>query len=338
MPSAQEHIEKNIALRIAVYGPAFSKKTWWALRAAEAGYRVLLLDFENKSGIVRQIPEKYLDNIYILPLHDDGKNAYAKNAAVTILKEYNFYINEETRRITRTPQIGSKHIDMRNFGRDTVVVFDSYSAIVESTWQDYANTHNIDLSNADKDEWPGYGWTGRLLSWMLNQIEHFPCPVILIGHEAQNVIKKKVLGGASVQKNAPIEMVRRQIYSSSNPHGMGICRHFTDILYLYAQGSSFKIDTRGDKQADGGCQSIPPGLYDWETLTFGAVADSLGITPPVEIEPWDFPIVNDQLAANTTKPIIIGGKTEPGTIKKSVNLVPNITLSAPKGSGLTFKR
>jgi len=333
MPLAQQHLDDNNSLRILVYGPAKSKKTWWAACAAEAGFRVLLFDFEDGSGILNQISKEARERIYILPLQDNGVDSYAIKSAVAIFKKYDFYVNEATRRVTQTPQIGSCHIDMRTFGRDTVVICDSYTALVESAWQEFAITHNIDLSNAEKDEWSGYGWTGRLLNWLLNQMEHFPCPLIVIGHETQNVIKKKVLGGQAAQKAAPIEMVRRQVYSSSNPHGMGICKHFTDVIYMYAEGRSFKIDTRGNKQEDGGCRHIEPALFDWNVLNFEMMAKAANLPKPTDVAPWNFQIVKDQLALkkNEVKPVITGGVTKEASIGDKIKVV-----SAPKGSGLTF--
>ena len=308
MPSAQQHLDDNNALRIMAYGPAKSKKTWWACRAAEFGYRVLLFDFEDGSGILNQLPQEARDRIFILPFADAGKDSFAIEAATVILKEYHFYVNEETRTVTGTAKVGSYHIDMRNFGRDTVVIFDSYTALVHSAARRFARDHNLDLADAEKTDWPGYGWAGRLLNWMLGQMEHFPCPFILIGHETQNVIRKKVLGNAKAQKNAPIERVRRQIYSSSNPHGLGIGKNFTDIIYLAAIGRTFKVDTRGSRDEDGGCRNIPPGLYDWDALTFQIFADAVGLSQPKNVQPWHFDVMVDQLAT-PVKPTLDGGQT-----------------------------
>lgn len=309
MPSAQQHLENDNSLRILVYGPAKSKKTWWACRAAEFGFRVLLFDFEDGSGILSHLSIEAQKRIFILPFSDGITDTLASNSAVTILKEFSFYVNEQTRKVTNSPQVGSYHIDMRQFGRDTVVIFDSYTALVNSAAKRFAIDHNLNLSDAEKTEWPGYGWSGRLLNWILHQMEAFPCPFILIGHETQNVIKKKVLGGMEAQKKAPIELVRRQVFSSSNPHGLGICKNFTDVIYMYAEGRSFKVDTRGNKQADGGCQHIPPDLYDWELLNFESFADAANISPPANVQPWHFNTVVDQLASEE-KPVIQGGKTK----------------------------
>lgn len=321
MPLANEKLATDNSLRILVYGPAKSKKTWWACRAAEAGFKVLLFDFEDGSSILKWLPEEARNRIYILSFADSGTDCFTVTSTITVLKKYNFYVNETTRRVTESPQYGSLHIDINSFGQDTFVIFDSYTALVNSAMKKFSLDHKIDLAEAQKIEWPGYGQTGRLLTWMLGQMEHFPCPFVLIGHETQNTIKKKVLGGQEAQKKAPIEMVRRQVYSSSMPHGMSVCKNFSDVLYTYAEGRSFKIDTRGDKQADGGCRNVAPALHSWDELTIEKIAKAASISAPTNVSAWDFPLIETKTTA-IEMPIIKGGQTKDSIIntnKKAKN-------------------
>ena len=283
--------EGNDMLRLFIYGPGKSKKTWWALRAAEAGFRVLLFSLERGHGIARQLSQEAQKRIYLLEAHDAPEDGYAARFTVEAFKTFNFYADEQQRRVTSRPASGLRHYDMRGFGRDTVIVIDTYTALAISTARTFSFENKIDLSDADKQEWPGYGYCGRLLTFLLTQFRSAPCHIIIIGHATQYDFYKKLKGIANKDKRGPLEFSRRQPMSSSNPHGMSISRDFDNVFYMYGEGRSFYLDSRGNKDEDAGSRIIAPDRYDWETMTFGELAMHANIPHPTDVAPFDFQIV-----------------------------------------------
>lgn len=294
MPEANKFIKQDTTLRIMSYGPAKSRKTWWALKAAEAGFRVLVFDFDRGADVVSMLTPEARERVYVFEAYDEHLNAFASVLMTVALKEFYFYADEKTRRISRRPAEGLHFYDLRSFGRDTVIVFDSYTALANSVARQYAFENNIDLSDAEKPEWEGYRWCGALLTWMLTQMKALPCNYIVVGHETSYEKYKKRKGQSN--KQGELLFTRRQIASSSNPHGMSIPDKFSDVLYFYNSGQKTWIETIGDKNADAGSRHIPPGKYDWDELTFGKLAELSNIPLPEKVTPFNFPVVEQQQA------------------------------------------
>ena len=319
MPTAEQFLAEDIRIRPLLYGPAKAKKTWWVLKAAEAGYRVLLIDTDKGQGIVKNIAPEARKNIYFLNIADGPQDAFAATFLVLFLRDGWVYLNEKTRQVALTPFPGARLYDCRSFGRDTIICFDSYTRIVNSVERRFAFENNIDLAAADKQDWEGYGWCGRLLNWMIYQMGCLPCNVCLIAHETQWEKRKKVKGGKEAQKHAPVEFVRRQVISSSNPHGMSVGSNFADILYFYSEGRSFYIDAMGSQLEDGGGCTVPPARYLWDVdparddvapLPFYVFADAAGLPRPENVEPFDFPEVEIKVAPPPMiKPVIAAPNT-----------------------------
>lgn len=293
MPQGDYFAANDIELRALLYGPAKSKKTWWALRAAEFGFRVLVFDMDRGASIIQQIPEWARKNIYVLEINDGPLDAFAARFVVSALRNYEFWFDEESRQVSHVKRGGLRHCNMRDFGRDTFVVFDSYTALATSVARQYAFENNIDLADAEKPEWEGFRWCGQLLTWILTQMRGMPCNVVTIGHETQYEKYKK--DPANPKRQGPLEFTRRQLVSSSNPHGMGIPQYFTDIFYMYAEGRNFYLDCRGNRNEDAGSRHVAPERYVWDDFTIADLAAAANVFPPEKVAPFDFP-VEEQLA------------------------------------------
>ena len=317
MPTATDVMTHGMPRRVCLYGPAKSRKTTWALMAAEAGYRVLLLDSDRGSDVLVQLSLAARQRVYIFECHDSAEDAYAAAFTTYAFKTFHFWVNEETRRLSFTKLPGLAHVDFRNFGNDTIVVYDSYTALVQSVVKSFCRENSIDLSDAKKTEWPGYGYAAMYLNWFLGQTKLLPCHLIMIGHSTQYEKYKKIPGS---DKQGALEWSRRQLKSSSNPHSMGITKEFTDVLYTYVEGRQAYIDTRGNQYEEAGSRTIQPDRYKWEEMSFAALAKAAGVSPPVGVEPFEFtmepantPLVSGSgplpLAITTKSPILIGGRT-----------------------------
>ena len=299
MPTGKSITEKPLdGLRIFLYGPPKSKKTTWCLKAAEAGFRVLVFDADRGLNVLAQINKNALERIYSMPIYDGPTDANAALSMASILRRQEFWFDEQTRFYIHSARTGLRHCNLRDFGPETLLVFD-YTAIVESVVRQYAGENNIDLTDARKPEWEGYRWCGTILTWMLTQLRTLNrCHYVCIGHMTQ--YEKHKPPPTDPKKQGPLEWTRQQMFSSSNPHAMSIGHHFTDVLKLYKEGATFWVDSTGNKFDEGGSQSIAPGKYEWDKLQFVDLLKSVGhIAPNPAAQPFDFPLIE----AGTITPV-----------------------------------
>jgi len=290
MPPADQNHAENMLLRLLCYGPAKVKKTWWALNAAKAGFNVLLLDGDGGSQIISQIEKQYISNINIIDIVDK-QNMPVMCEFITRFLTGNPFIWNETQKdiLLIAAHAKAEHsyyiIDTSKLTHNDVVIIDSWDALTWSlAWRWYKeNGLKVEAAEHAKTSdklWPGYRWSGAMASWALKQIKALSnnCHVIVVGH--QSVYEKRhdeIINGKTKQI---IDWSRMQVKSTSGPHGMELAQAFTDIPYFGVNGSRFTIDTRVEKDRDGGCRVIPPGIYRWEDLQFGDIIEMAGIKRP----------------------------------------------------------
>ena len=266
--------EQETLLRILAYGNGKTKKTWWAGAAAETGYNVLLLDGDNGSHILKQLTPQAQSRVQAINLNDKRGNPLFAQTLAKLLKRGKLVWDEKERKIaTLQPNEDCIQIDLDILNDNCVVVVDSWTELCVSLLIQYAKENNIDLSIAEEDEnkWGYFRWAGALASWMITQLRGLNCHVIVIGHT--DVYEKRSKDGKT------IEWQKRQVKSTSGPHAMQMPSRF-DILYFKQKGTAYKIETRGNEDADGGTRLVPPGDYNWDDLQFKDLILALGADLP----------------------------------------------------------
>lgn len=281
MPPANKAIEAGHFLRAFIYGQDKTKKTWWALKAAEAGFNVVLLDCDGGSQIVNQIDEKARERIMIVDIVDTLERAVAAEFIAMFLREANtFTWDEDAKQFTLTPNPKHAHlvVDAKALDKNTVLVLDSWTALAASTTFRYALEQRIDLSDADKTDWDGYGWQGRFLTFVLMKLKALRCHVIVIGHET--TYEKRAADGKTIvwSKTVPV--------SSSNNHALTIGKNFNDVLRFRALSSTvFKIEASASSDSAGGSRALAPTTYDWAACPPEVLFKNLGVFAPEDLEP-----------------------------------------------------
>lgn len=279
MASLEHELAENQLARIAIYGAAKTKKTWWAAgTAAEAGFNVLLLDGEGGIGILKNISEEAKKRITVLDIQNRPNAAKMAIFMARFCKMKKFYWHEEKKMPSNTSGEGFITIDPTQLTPNDVVILDSYTALVWSLTLRFATENSIDLADAQKMEWDGYGWSGNLASWMIQQLRTLPCHFIMVAHSD---IYEKV----NKKDKHIIDFVRTQMKSTSRPHSMQLADKFDDIYYFYVKGSAFKIDTASSSDRDGGSRLVAPKTYDWKQLPFAEVCKQAGIALPHNAPP-----------------------------------------------------
>lgn len=283
--------QEHKLVQLLIYGIAKVKKTWWAAGAATAGYNVILLNGE-KGGyeiINHVLSTQEQSFITVIDAVDKFHDATFIKTLAMLAKGQDVVWDIDK----RMPAEGSCDLEHEHFvlnlsklTPNDVVILDSMTALAHSSTLQVAKEQGIDLSDAKKPQWDYFGYQARIMDWLIGQFRAFPCHLIVIGHEV-TYEKRKPDPNDRTGKREVIDWVRRQPASCSNPHGMKLAKEFADILYFYRiSGETIKIDTRGEKDRDGGCRNLEPRLYDWainsnkdNELSFDKVAHLVGATP-----------------------------------------------------------
>lgn len=307
----KEMLASQARARIFLYGPAKSKKTWWAGMCAELGMNVIILDSDSGWQILANLSEKAQERITVVDISDKINAPTACVFLTMLFKGTKFFWEPKEGKSALTKSAlkqdrGYFHIDISKLGPNDVIVFDSHTANTESILFQYMKENAIDPSDAKKTEWEGYRWAGAVSTWMMQQLDALPCHVIVIGHQ-QNYEKRS-------KDQKEILWSRIQPKSVSGNHSMTLAKYFTDVLYFEQVGKTIRINTEASGDRDGGTRIFPPGRFDWDKCLFNVWLEKAGITLPTDIpqqeafrwlEPGEVPM-------DETKTIgaIAGGKKE----------------------------
>lgn len=286
--------ENSILLRELFYGAPKTRKTWLAGTAAEAGFNVILLDADHGYHILtKQLSATAKKRLNLFECRDSLTQPVASQFLARFLKQGKVWFNEKTRRVIQFQKdLDSDCIELsmdKHLNSNTVLILDSYTAIVNSLKFAYAKERQIDLTDLSEDDSKdmmtkrsGYAVSGGLASFILERITKLPCHVIVIGHSSQ--YEKYSKDGKTM------EWSRRVVKSTSNPHSLTIGDKFSDILFFNnASASVTKIETRADKDAEGGSRIIPPNSYMWADLQWANICKLANIPlPPRDLPYLDF--------------------------------------------------
>lgn len=311
--------EDDMLLRILAYGNAHTKKTWWAGKAAEAGYNVLLLDGDNNWHILRQIKPEAQKRIQVIGMSDNRGRPIFATALTRLLKDGKLIWDEKEKVSAKLkPNANCININLDLLDENCVVILDSWTAFCTSLMLQHAKENMIDLSIAEEsdDKWGYYNWAGALATWAATQLTALSCHVIVIAHT--NVYEKRSKDGKQVL------WTKRQIKSTSGPHAMLLPSKFPNMPYFYQKGTASKISTKGTESEDGGCALFAPKEYNWDELQFKDFVQATGLPLPKA----DNPLINYKLS--TTKPRVMKGIQHVMSSNDKPNLVKPVSKPVAK--------
>lgn len=274
----------TVLLRELIYGPSQTKKTFWAGKAAEAGYNVIFLMGDGHYQVLRNIEQEAQSRVTILNTADKVTSPQFGHTVATVLKAAEPLIWNDTKneQLFRTLYDEDDYIflDVRKLDSNFILVLDGWTSFVDSILWDFANEQNIDLSDGSKQEWELYGPCNRLATWTLQQLKGLPCHVIVIGHST--MWEKRRGGKNKATKNDIIE-TRQQIISTSGNHSKLLPGHFSETLLFGITGNNHNwIDSRPQGDRDSGSRTLVK-LGDWADMQFKHFAEASGcITPDPE--------------------------------------------------------
>lgn len=318
MPNAADMFENNKhSTRLLLYGEEKTKKTWWIAKAAEAGYKILLIDTDDGYQVIKQIKPEARNNIHILRVSDTIEDACAAVFTTLWMKGEKFNWLEGEKCIPNLVIGGKKpdeylQLDPQALDKNWIVVLDSWTALATSLIKRWYDENSVDISDAEKHERGCYGYASMIGNWMMSQLKGMSTytNVVVIGHKTvYEKYKTEIVNGKKVQV---VDWSKAIIKSSSGPHGLTIGADFTDILYFSLTGTQFYIDTNKTTERPGGCRSVPPGRYKWDELTFETYAKYAGLAPPTNTDVTPIKVIKAQQQSASVAPVL---STQAGKIE-----------------------
>lgn len=284
MPMGDQDTDWGRPTRTFLYGPDKTKKTWWACRAAEDGYNVVLIDGDDGSSIIKQLSMEARKRILIVDVVNTAKhNAFARFTA-TFMKGEPFIWDEQAKvslKPSHTLNKEHSHIyfDITKMTMNEVCIGDSWTALAQSLLLEWAKENSVDLTEVEKegDQFALMGYQSRFLDYVLSKMKTFPSHFIWIGHET---VYEKWEGKG---KDRKMVEQRTQPFSSTGPHAKKIGAHFSNVLrFKKFSDVAFKIDAGGDASTMGGARQLAPKLYDWKEISPQTIFGSIGSKPTGE--------------------------------------------------------
>lgn len=284
MPMGNQDTDWMRPTRTFLYGPDKTKKTWWAARAAVDGFNVVLIDGDDGSSIIKQLPIEARRRILVVDVvNTPSINTFARFMA-TFMRGEPFLWDEQAKislraNGTRNQNNSYIYFNISKLTMNDVIVLDSWTALAASLLLEWAKENDIDLTAVEKegDQFSLMGYQSRFLDFILTKLKTFPCHVIAIGHET---VYEKYQGQGKERKM--VEQ-RTQPFSSTGPHAKKIGAHFSNILrFKKFSDVAFKIDAGGDATTMGGCRQLEPKIYDWKDISPGTIFNAVGSKPTYE--------------------------------------------------------
>ena len=330
MPTGGTFKSKNC--RLFLYGVPKTYKTTWAIEASlRSGYNVLVLNGDDGVAdfmIERLTPEQKA-RLFIMNCSDKQGLPNFVTVMTKLLKRQWFYWNDTL-----------NHIDMLNWRNDTacdwwivdptkltedwVIIVDTYTKLVKSTVNTFAQAKSIDLSDAEKTDWDGYGWQGLSLDWMLETQSQFDCHFITIGHATEHEKVEQKKDGRRIYTIRTPEGTWP--FSSSRPHSKTIGAKFTDIMFtelqynLQTDNHEPMLDSRNLPMRLGGCRNLAPGYYKINDVWFSHLTGNQPQNPVNEaIQVYKPGELQDSVKQDLTTPaqsgVITAGPAQGSAIK-----------------------
>jgi len=265
--------------RTLLYGKDKSKKTWWACKAAEAGFNVVLIDGDDGSSITKNLPIEARKRILIVDAVDNQKKAVFSQFMASFLKPGNVFVWDEQGKTTvpssKVPDPEHSYImfNPEHLTTNEVIIVDSWTSLADSTKQQFAAETGYDLIAVERegDQFGLPNFQARYLDWVLSKLHTLPCHVIVVGHEQ---IWEKYKGQGRDRK---VVGTYTQPYSSTGPHAQKLGKHFENVLHFYKlSDSAYRISTVGDDSTAAGSRLISPNRYEWDKITPNDLFEAVG--------------------------------------------------------------
>lgn len=273
MPIIEESLAHENLVRVLCYGQALTRKTTWALKAAEAGFNVIYFGFDHNFQVATQLSAEAKKRVYHLDMRPP-EDAHANSGALTLVqaaKPAVTFFDEEARQYVPMnklePETQYLRLDLTKVTPADIIVIDSWTAFVMNLA--IAQRPVLDVKSVPKLEWDDYAKVRLLLDLFIKNVSKLNCHLIVIGHAEVYARRRKDADPKATGSEA-IEQIRTQPSSISQAHASTLAKEFTDVLFFETQNAMVgpRISTRGSVDFDAGSRLFPPFDKKWEEFQF----------------------------------------------------------------------
>lgn len=282
--NVKETLLKGTTPKIFAYGYGKTRKTTWAGQAAATNMNPIYVDCDKSvSVLANTLTPEQQERMKYLDISDNVDTAVAGWFAGCLMRNRPFIWDVEDKRQvkSRVANHDCVIVNPKLFTPNDVLILDSYTQICNSLALQYSKENNIDITDAEKTEWDGYGWMGRLATGFITCLMTLKCTIVVIGHVKTYEKKRKDKFGKEV-----IVSTRTQPLSVSNPHGETLNKSFSDMLYFYKQGTGTKISTKTSDELDCGSRYVEPKEWAFDDLTFEKIVTAAGVNKANKLKAW----------------------------------------------------
>jgi len=188
MPQFDDYQETSMAMNLLLYGTAKARKTTWAGQAAVAGYTTIILDCDDGSVVLKQLPAEARKRIHVIPIADSAERFSAMEFIGCMFKRPDFIWSERRRMqiISVSGVIDDDtyvRVQPRYLTNSTFLILDSWTALVNSLRGKIFKDMGVTFDESKKLEWTDYGHGNQILNNMLMCWRGLAAHKCVIGHE-----------------------------------------------------------------------------------------------------------------------------------------------------------
>lgn len=263
MPNMGDDTVSNSYARLLLIGDGKCGKSYYAGMAGAAGFNVLYLDGDVGAETLHELPMAAKKNIYLVSINDTLGERGLVPSMFNFIE--NFFTARSPIQWNDTEQrLYNRLLDKEDstdtfwsikpwlIDKQTVLVIDSWTALVQSMWLRVCEENGLDPSAIDEDERRKlrsiYQVTQEKANMYLQTIRSLRCHVIVIAHPNEFVKTEKPSGKTQKQiseSDLKILWTKMVPKSTSNNHAFTMARFFTDVGWLEVGAmGDYRIDFR----------------------------------------------------------------------------------------------
>lgn len=279
---------KSRLVRAFIYGRSGLRKTWWATKIVEQGFNVVYVDGDDSAHVLRHLNQEAISQrLYHLRVVDmlglsSGSPSKGKSPAIFFNFLWNIVGGNQFIWNFKKQAVDNLQPDKKTcirwtpsqLGPDTVLIVDSYTALIQSLKTEFFHTRGVDLSSLidkakgdQKDLRDHYQWCGMLAATITSKLKTFNCHVIVIGHED---IQEKF------DEKGKLLSTRTSIIGSSRNQSANIARDFSDVLHVVQKATTTYINTKSSESEEAQSRVIAPDLYKYDDLSVADLFEAHG--------------------------------------------------------------
>lgn len=274
--------------RVLCFGPAKTRKTWWAGTAAAAGFNLTIIDGENGTGILKQLPKSALPNIQRVAVNQSTTGSTMAAFLMLMLEHQEFVYCPRTRKKMALGGLKDEQqyyvVDLNLFTQSDVLLIDSWTQIIRDITEDFKDLNNLDVfegkiaatsSSGKEDKFAYFNYCNLVLDTIVSRLNGLPCHVIMTAH--RDFYTHEVREGASKRDETHV-----QVLSTSGNQAAKVPAAFGDVIYfeLANDGMHSTLSTKGSKTRISGGRRVAPKEEKFPAWDFAAYAKEADLPPP----------------------------------------------------------